>query len=225
MCEQLRRCTRCLGIGAAGSARRGRGRRPGCEERGHARLAHAPPTRAARAAQRCTQATPGGRRERGCVVRRACTVCFVFAQWQQRRAPRSCARAWLRPWRLLKRCCKRCKRAAGWRRWWLRFLRRWRCTFFCAAGRPHARADRSRCRLASRRGRRRQPFAARALTCSSAQVELPLVSRTELSHDTRRFRFALPVRTAAARVRASLTRRRPRSPHSTCWACPWASMS
>jgi hypothetical protein len=57
------------------------------------------------------------------------------------------------------------------------------------------------------------------------QVELPLVSRTELSHDTRRFRFALPVRTVTLGARIAPDAPRPRSLRSMCWACPSASTS
>jgi hypothetical protein len=67
------------------------------------------------------------------------------------------------------------------------------------------------------------------------QVELRLASREDLSHDTRRFRFALPARARARGVRVRLrwalsrlthlrracTRSRPR----TCWACQSGSTS
>lgn len=93
--------------------------------------------------------------------------------------------------------------------------------------RPTARGPRGPATLspavkARPRPRRRQPL---GVPEPRAQVELRLVSRTELSHDTRRFRFALPVRTTGARPQCARDATRPGSLQSTFWACPSASTS
>ena len=96
-----------------------------------------------------------------------------------RRAPSSVRRPSARPWRPWeRRCCRRCA-PPDQRRCSSRFLRCLRCTCCCAPRRRLARVAPSRCRLASRRGRRQHPahhrlltrWLARRLSCRSSAAQ------------------------------------------------------